>query len=103
MMHGTSKNLNIATMDQLVAAEKILSEELNRLYEVIDELDHLKSNQSLRWLRDEILITEKKTRAARLPFNNAVIEYNQYRQSFPSAFLAANLGHTLNGAVLTIW
>ncbi len=101
MVHQAAEKPNIATLDQVIAAEAILERELSHLFAVISQIDHLKHNQSIRWLQDEIALTAKNIELAKQPFNKAVAEYNQYRTSFPSTFLAPNIGHTLNAAALT--
>lgn len=101
MVQQAAQNPNIATIDQVVAVERILDRDLHNLFSIIDQVDHLKHNQSIRWLQDEIALTTQNIDLAKQPFNDAVVEYNHYKQRFPSTFLAPNIGHTLNAAALT--
>lgn len=99
MLEDAAEDPNIATIDQLAAAEVILIRSLKELYNKIDKSQELKTNLNVQRLLDGIELTEKDILGNRRAFNSNVVEYNDYRQSFPVSLVAPNIGHTLNGGL----
>ena len=51
-------------------------------------------------LTEELTTTENRIAFARQGFNDAVMAYNTYRQSFPPLFFAARFGHPEDATLL---
>jgi LemA protein len=51
-------------------------------------------------LTEELTSTENKVAFARQAFNDQVMEYNTYKQSFPQNLLAGMFGHANDASLL---
>jgi LemA protein len=51
-------------------------------------------------LSEELTSTENRVAFARQAFNDAVMRYNTYRQSFPPVILAGFFGHGTDASLL---
>ncbi len=91
---------NADVIRQLGAAEGGLAGALGRLNMVMEAYPDLKANQNMMQLTEELTSTENKVAFARQAFNDAVMEYNTYRQSFPQIVFAAAFGHPRDAALL---
>ncbi|ANI14375.1 LemA family protein [Pseudomonas citronellolis] len=89
-----------AGLAQLANAEGALGGALGRLNVTMEAYPDLKASQNLQQLTEELSSTENKVAFARQAYNDAVMEYNAYRQSFPAVVLAANFGHKAEVAQL---
>jgi len=83
---------NPAVMQQLGAAEGALSGVLGRLFALAEAYPDLKANQNMLSIQEELASTENKVAFARQAFNDAVMEYNTKRESFPDNFVAGMFG-----------
>src|SRR5690606_12986394 len=92
---------NPMAMGQLAGAEGALGAALSRLNVVMEAYPDLKASQNMRQLSEELTSTENKVAFARQAFNDAVMEYNTYEQSFPPVILAPLLGHRQDASLLT--
>jgi LemA protein len=77
-----------AAIGQLATAEAGLSGALGRLFALAEAYPDLKANQNMMQLSEEITSTENKIAFARQAFNDAVMEYNTGRESFPQNVIA---------------
>ncbi len=75
-------------MKQLASAEQGLSGALGRLFALSEAYPDLKANQNMMQLSEELTTTENKVAFARQAYNDAVMNYNTLRESFPSNMLA---------------
>ena len=75
-------------MRQLVSAEGALTGALGRLFAVAEAYPDLKANQNMLALQEELTSTENKVAFARQAYNDAVTQYNNQRESFPSNLIA---------------
>ncbi len=91
---------NMGAMQELGAAEGMLSGALGRLNVVMEAYPDLKADQNMRQLSEEITSTENRVAFARQSFNDQVMAYNTYRQSFPQVALAGVFGHDQDAALL---
>ncbi len=73
-------------------AEQGLSGALGRLFALTEAYPDLKANQNMMQLSEELTSTENKVAFARQGFNDAVMEYNIQRESFPANLIANNFG-----------
>jgi len=67
---------------------------------VMEAYPDLKANQNMIQLSEEITSTENKVAFSRQAFNDQVMGYNTYRQSFPQVIVAPMFGHTRDAALL---
>jgi LemA protein len=91
---------NAAAMNKLAGAEGTLAVAMSRFNVTVKAYPDLKASTNMMQLTEELTSTENKVAFARQAFNDAVIIYNIYRQSFPSIFFANKLGHTKNAPLL---
>ncbi len=89
-----------AAMSQLGGAENMLAGALGRLNMVMEAYPDLKASQNMQQLSEELTSTENKVAFARQGFNDAVMTYNTYKQSFPPVVFAGTFGHRENAAPL---
>jgi len=89
-----------AAIGQLAGAESVLQGALGRFNMVMEAYPDLKANQNMLQLSEELTSTENKVSFARQAFNDAVTEYNSYRQSFPPVFFATAFGHPKDAKLL---
>lgn len=80
-------------MGRLAGAEGALRNALGRLNVVVEAYPDLKASQNMQQLSEELTSTENKVAFARQSFNDSVMAYNTYRQSFPPVLLAGAFGH----------
>jgi LemA protein len=81
-----------AAIRQLGAAEQGLSGALGRLLAVSETYPDLKANTTMMQLSEELTSTENKVAFARQAFNDAVMDYNTLRESFPVNLIAGRYG-----------
>jgi len=77
-----------AAMQELSQAEQGVSGALGRLFALSEAYPDLKANENMMQLSEELTTTENKVAFARQAFNDAVMNYNVLRESFPSNFFA---------------
>ena len=83
---------NPAAMQQLGAAEGALTGVLGRMFALAEAYPDLKANQNMLSLQEELTSTENKVAFARQGYNDAVMEYNTKRESFPDNVFAGFFG-----------
>lgn len=79
--------LDSANLQNLAKAENEVSAALNGLNIQIEAYPELKASQNMLGLSEEIVSTENKIGFARQAYNDAVTEFNTYKQSFPNNIL----------------
>ena len=87
-------------MGTLAQAEGQLSSAMGRFNLVMEDYPDLKANQNMMQLSEELTSTENRVAFARQSFNDGVMEYNTYRQSFPQNFFATSFGHPVDASLL---
>jgi LemA protein len=92
--------LKAVASDPTNAAEGALAGALGRLNVVMEAYPELKANQTMMQVSEELTSTENKIAFARQAFNDAVMEFNTYRQSFPPVLLAPIFGFTRDANLL---
>lgn len=106
--NGASKSLSAAhsnpgdasAMQGLSQAEGNLAGALGRLNVVVEAYPELKGNENMMQLTEELTSTENKVSFARQAFNDQVMEYNTYKQSFPQNVFAGMFGHMKDASLL---
>jgi LemA protein len=83
---------NVASMQQLSAAESALNASLGKLFAVSEAYPDLKANQNMMQLTEELTSTENRIAFARQAYNDNVMLYNTSIEQFPGALIANNFG-----------
>ncbi|OBI03508.1 hypothetical protein A5715_00260 [Mycolicibacter heraklionensis] len=78
-----------AAMQQLAEGQQALNGALSRLNVVVEQYPDLKANQTMMQLSEELTSTENKVAFARQAYNDAVMNYNNRRETFPGNVYAA--------------
>ena len=87
-------------MGTLAQAEGQLSSALGRFNMVMEDYPDLKANQNMMQLSEELTSTENRVAFSRQSFNDGVMQYNTYKQSFPQNFFAGPFGHAADASLL---
>ncbi|MEH6641884.1 LemA family protein [Vreelandella glaciei] len=87
-------------MADLGGAEGALTQAMGRLNVVMEAYPDLKASDNMQQLSEELTSTENKVAFARQSFNDAVMHYNTYRQSFPPVAVAGMFGHGQDASLL---
>ena len=84
----------------LSGAESALAGALGKLNVVMEAYPDLKASANMQQLSEELTSTENRVAFARQGFNDAVMSYNTYRQSFPNIVIANQFGHAEDAELL---
>lgn len=76
----------------LSGAEGMLDAALGRFFALAEAYPDLKANQNMAQLQEELASTENRIAFARQAYNDAVMNYNNKRESFPDLLVANNMG-----------
>ena len=92
-----AKLLAAPTIDAKMAANEQLSTAMRdggllgtggRFLNIVEQYPQLKSSENFLRLQDELAGTENRLATARRDYNNAVTEYNNMRDTFPTVLIA---------------
>lgn len=100
LLQGAAAMQSSDTLQQLSGAENQLQSALGKLNFVMEDYPDLKANENMMQLSEELASTENRVAFSRQGFNDAVTEYNTYRQSFPPVFFASMFGHPKDASLL---
>lgn len=89
-----------SALKKLASGEGMLQGALGRLNVAVEAYPELKASDNMMQLTEELTSTENRVAFARQAFNDAVTEYNSYRQSFPQNFFATSFGHKTDANLL---
>jgi LemA protein len=89
-----------AAIQGLASAEGALTGTLGRLFALAESYPDLKANQNMMQLSEELRSTENKVAFSRQAFNDAVTQYNTYKQTFPPVSFAGLFGHGQDAVLL---
>lgn len=89
-----------SSIQSLGQAENNLAGAMGRFSVVVEAYPELKANQNMMQLTEELTSTENKVSFARQAFNDQVMEYNTYKQSFPQNVFAGMFGHIKDASLL---
>ncbi|MCZ6883042.1 MAG: LemA family protein [Gammaproteobacteria bacterium] len=106
--NGASASLSAAqqkpgdasAMQGLGQAEGNLAGALGRFNVLVEAYPDLKANQNMMQLTEELTSTENKVAFARQAFNDQVMQYNIFKQSFPQNTFAGLFGHASDASLL---
>src|SRR5688500_13911378 len=79
-------------MRELAAAETALTGTLGRLFALSEAYPDPKASSNMQQLQEELSSTENRVAFARQAFNDSVMQYNTYRESFPQNQIAGAFG-----------
>lgn len=88
----TANPADAAAVGALGQAEAGLTSALGRLLAVAENYPQLKADATMRSLMEELTSTENRIAFSRQAFNDAVLAYNNRRETFPAVLLASALG-----------
>lgn len=88
------------TIKDLIGAEGKLSGAMMNMKMIMEAYPDLKANQNMSQLSEELTNTENKVSFARQAFNDQVMDYNTYKQTFPPVFFAPMFGHAQDAALM---
>lgn len=91
---------NAQAIKGLSGAEGKLAGALMNFNMVMEAYPDLKANQNMMQLSEELVSTENKVSFARQAFNDQVMAYNTYKQTFPPVFFAGPFGHAQDATLL---
>ena len=91
---------NPEAMKALGGAEGKLNGAVGRLLALAESYPDLKANTNMMQLSEELTSTENKVSFSRQAFNDSVMVYNTYKQSFPAVALAGMFGHVSDATLL---
>jgi len=91
---------NAEAMKGLSGAEGKLAGAMMNFNMVMEAYPDLKANQNMMQLSEELTSTENKVSFSRQAFNDSVMAYNIYKQTFPPVFFAAMFGHAQDATLL---
>ena len=91
---------NPEAMTNLSGAENMLTGALGKLFALSEAYPDLKANQNMMQLTEELTSTENKVSFARQAFNDQVMQYNIFKQSFPQNIFAGTFGHASDASLL---
>ena len=87
-------------LQNLASSEGLLQSALGSLNIAVEAYPELKASENMMQLNEELTSTENRVAFARQAFNDAVTEYNSFRQSFPNNFFAPTFGHKQDASLL---
>lgn len=91
---------NAAAMKELMGAEAMLGSAMGKLNVVMEAYPDLKASDNMMQLSEELTATENKVSFARQAYNDQVLAYNTYKQSFPQNTFAGMFGHSEDATLL---
>jgi LemA protein len=91
---------NAEAIRNLSTQEGVLQSALGRFNIAVEAYPDLKASQNMMQLTEELTSTENKIAFSRQAFNDQIMTYNTYRQSFPQVVLAASFGHPTDAELL---
>lgn len=91
---------NASALAELGGAEGALAGAMSKFSMVMEDYPDLKANQNMMQLSEELTSTENKVAFSRQAFNDQVMAYNTYRQSFPTMIFANIFGHKKDASLL---
>ncbi|GAC06229.1 LemA family protein [Paraglaciecola chathamensis] len=91
---------NADAIKDLSGAEGKLGGAMMNFNMVMEAYPDLKANQNMMQLSEELISTENKVSFSRQAFNDQVMAYNTYKQTFPPVFFAQKFGHGPDATLL---
>lgn len=100
-LSDAAKNPGDATaMKALAGGETALNGAMGRLFAVMESYPDLKASQNMMQVQEELTSTENKVAFSRQAYNDAVMAFNTYRQTFPPVIFAGMFGYGSDASLL---
>ena len=99
-LKSASKHQDESSISVLNQAEGQLAGAMGKFQMVMEAYPDLKANTTMMQLSEELSSTENKIAFSRQAYNDAVTQYNIFRQSFPTVILASSFGHQKDATLL---
>jgi len=100
MLKGAAADPSGAAIQNLAGAEGVLQSAMGKLNFVMEAYPELKANENMMQLTEELSSTENKVAFSRQSYNDSVMQYNTYRQSFPQNIFSSSFGHPEDAVLL---
>ncbi len=100
LSNAAANPADAGAMKDLMGAEGKLAGALMNFNMVMEAYPDLKANQNMMQLSEELTSTENKISFSRQAFNDQVMAYNTFKQSFPPTFFAPMFGHAQDATLL---
>jgi LemA protein len=84
---GDTQQFDVTALN---GAEDMLGGMMSKLFALSESYPDLKADTQFQQLMEELSSTENRISYARQAFNDAVMQYNTYREQFPSNIIANN-------------
>ena len=91
---------NADAIKGLSGAEGKLAGAMMNFNMVMEAYPDLKANQNMMQLSEELISTENKVSFSRQAFNDEVMAYNTFKQTFPPVFFAPMFNHAQDATLL---
>lgn len=96
-----SKNpASASALGKIASGEGMLKSALGALNVAVEAYPELKANQNISDLTEELTSTENRVSYSRQAFNDSVMQFNVFRQSFPNNFFAPTFGFRRDASLL---
>lgn len=99
-LNNAGGKLDADSISALNQAEGQLAGAMGKFQMVMEAYPDLKANTTMMQLSEELSSTENKIAFSRQAYNDSVMGYNTFKQSFPAVVLASTFGHVNDAALL---
>jgi LemA protein len=82
------------TVEEQADAENVLTAAIGRLFAVAEAYPELRASENFQQLQSQLEETEDKIRVARQVYNDAVLSYENARETVPTNLIAGMFGFT---------
>ena len=86
-----------SAIKELMKAETALTGSLGQFFALSENYPEINADQTISDLMEELTSTENRVSFSRQAYNDAVMNYNTYREQFPN-FIVANMGNFKSAA-----
>jgi len=86
--HAEGNPIDGAAIRDLAGAEAVLGSAMGKFFALAEAYPDLKANENMMQLQEELASTENRIAFARQAYNDAVMNYNTKRESFPDLIIA---------------
>ena len=86
--NARNKVINSSSINEKIKATNSLNKELNKIFELSETYSELKSNTKFKSIQKDLKLSEDKINYAKSFYNDAVLNYNNLREQFPSNVVA---------------
>lgn len=89
VISARAKAVSATGPHEKATAENMLTQALGRLFAVMENYPHLRSNENIRQLQEELTSTENRIGFARQLYNDLVTKYRITQEVFPTNILVS--------------